>query len=295
MDNNKKKKDEAQNFNCWINVPKRDILCYEYAKNKEEHFLLPTEAVAEDGIPAGELKKYQWNESKIYPGVKWEYWIYIPHQYKGQEVNLIIFLDGNMYLKEAKVPIVLDHLIHKGEIPVMIALFINPGDKGPGLPYYGGTDNRSIEYDSIDNRYASILADELIPEVKKEYNISSNPDKCGISGFSSSGNAAFAVAWHRPDLFSKVISHVGSFTNIRGGHNFPSMIRQNEKKPLRVYLQTGEHDLNTYFGDWLIANQDMASALNYKDYDYKLVIGPGGHSLRYGASTLPDCLRWIWR
>jgi enterochelin esterase-like enzyme len=205
-----------------------------------------------------------------------------------------MFLDGEWYIQD-KVPEVLDSMIAKEEIPVMIGLFISPGDKGPGLPRYGGTDNRSMEYDSIDGRYAEFLEKEIISKIKKDYKISDDAWKHGICGISSSGNAAFAAAWNRNDLFTRVLTHVGSFTNIRGGHNFPSMVRKGKRRNLRVFLQTGEHDLNTCFGDWKIANMDMESALKYREYPVHLVIGPGGHSGRYGMSILPESLRWLWK
>ena len=186
-------------------------------------------------------------------------------------------------------------MIANGELPVSIAVFIDPGNPGPGLPRYGGTDHRSIEYDSIDDRYVTFLDKEILEPLRERYHITTDPSKSMICGISSSGNAAFAAAWHRPDLFGKVLSNVGSFTAIRGGDLFPGLIRQSPAKPIRVYLQTGEHDLNTCFGNWPLANQSMASALEYKSYDYKLEIGPGGHSIRYGASVMPDALRWLWR
>lgn len=294
MQDNRVWEQDGIDFRDWSNVPKKDIACYEYAEKEEEVFPLPVEAKPDSGVPQGNLVNRQWESKLIYPGVKGDYWVYVPQQYHEQEAALMVFLDGNEFLQESHAKTVLDHLIHRGEIPVLIGIFINPGDKGPGLPRYGGTNNRSIEYDSIDDRYASFLEKEIFSEVRQSYHISNDPKLHAICGISSSGNAAFAAAWNRNDLFTKVLSHVGSFTNIRGGHNFPSMIRQTKKKDIRVYLQTGKYDLNTCFGDWLIANQDMASALEYKGYQYKLIIGPGAHSMKYGASILPDAVKWLW-
>jgi enterochelin esterase family protein len=282
-------------YRTWKNVPEKDIECYEYAAKKEPDFPLPDEAELQSGTPAGTLTKHTWTSSRNYPGVSGDYWVYVPQQYAGQEMSMMLFLDGELYIETAKVPTVLDNLIARGEIPLMLAVFVNPGNPGPGLPRYGGHGNRSIEYDSIDNRYANFLIEELIPVIKQEYNVSGSAHNYGICGISSSGNAAFAAAWNRNDIFNRVISHLGSFTNIRGGNNFPSLIRSHPKKNIKVFLQTGEHDLNICFGNWKIANEDMASALEYKDYEHKIVIGPGGHSLRYGASILPDTLRWLWK
>jgi enterochelin esterase family protein len=177
----------------------------------------------------------------------------------------------------------------------MIGLFVDPGDRGPGLPLWGGTDNRSVEYDSVTDAYARFLLEDLVPQLQNEYSLSSDPACRGIAGTSSGGIAAFTVAWQRPDAFSKVISFVGSFTDIRGGNQYPSLIRKTERKPLRVFLQSGAKDLDIVFGNWPIANQDMAAALAYRDYDYRFVFGEGGHSAKQGAAILPDAMRWLWR
>ena len=180
-------------------------------------------------------------------------------------------------------------------MPVTIGVFVQPGDKGPGLPIWGGTDNRSIEYDSLGDTYARFLLEELLPDVEKNVSITSDPAGRAICGISSGGICAFTVAWERPDAFSKVVTHCGSFTDIRGGHNYPSLIRRNAAKPLRVFLQSGSNDLDVVFGNWPLANQEMASALAYRGYDYQYIFGEGGHSLKHGGSIFPDTLRWLWR
>lgn len=283
-------------YRVWNNVPQKDIDCYEWAANEEPQFPLPKETEASENILVGTLTQCAWESKTIYPGVAGTYELYVPQQYHGQEAALMVFLDGSsQYIQGAKVPEVLDAMIAAGALPVTIAVFINHGNPGPGLPRYGGEDHRSIEYDAIDDRYVTFLDQEILAPLRESYHITTDPAKSMVCGISSGGNAAFAAAWHRPDHFGKVLCHCGSFTDIRGGSRFPGMIRQSEKKPIRIYLQTGEHDLNTCFGDWNLANRTMASALAYKDYDYKLEIGPGGHSIRYGASVLPDALRWLWR
>jgi enterochelin esterase family protein len=208
----------------------------------------------------------------------------------------MVFQDAQLYLgPDVNAPIVFDNLIHKGEMPVTIGVFVNPGDKGTGMPIWGGNDNRSLEYDSLNDHYARFLLEELLPEVEKDYVITHDPAGRAICGISSGGICAFTVAWERPDAFSKVVSHCGSFTNVRGGHNYPSLIRKSPAKPLRVFLQSGTNDFNLVFGNWPIANQDMASALAYKGYDYQFVFGEGGHTLKHGGAIFPDTLRWLWR
>lgn len=284
--------------NAQVGMSEQDQTFYETVGLGDEHYKLGPESIAQSGVPQGVITQHQWKSTHIYPGTERDYWVYVPKQYdSSQPACLMVFQDGGMYLdSEVNVPAVLDNLIHKGDIPIIIAVFVNPGNKGPGLPIYGGTDNRSIEYDSLGNLYARFLIEELIPEIEKDYVITSNPEGRAICGISSGGICAFTVAWERPDIFRKVISHCGSFTNIRGGHNYPSIVRRRmSTKPLRIFLQTGENDLNIVFGNWTIANQAMSSALKYKGYDHQFIIGKGGHTLKHGASILPDTMRWLWR
>ena len=263
----------------------------------KEPYQLGADSLAQPGVPAGEVTKYHWVNECIYPGTERDYWVYVPRQYDGTKpANLMVFQDGALFLgPDVNAPLVFDNLIHKGEMPVTIGLFVNPGSKGPGLPIYGGSDNRSSEYDALGDLYVRFLLKELLPEVQKNLNITTDPAGCAICGISSGAICAFNAAWERPDCFSKVVSFCGSFTDIRGGHNFPSMVRKNERKPLRVFLQSGAHDLNIIFGSWPLANQAMDAALAYRGYDYQFVFGEGYHSIKHGGSIFPDTLRWLWR
>jgi enterochelin esterase-like enzyme len=263
----------------------------------EEPYSLGPDSLPQDGVPVGEITQYHWKSEFIYPGTERDYWLYVPQQYHpAQPACLMVFQDGKGYLGTSiRVPTVFDNLIQRGEMPVTIGLFVNPGDRGPGNPLYGGTDNRSVEYDSLGDRYARFLIEELLPEIGKSYNITSDPAGRAICGMSSGGICAFTAAWERPDAFRKVVSHCGSFTDIRGGHNYPSMVRKTDAKPLRVFLQSGAHDVDVIFGSWPIANQDMAAALAYREYDYKFVFGEGYHTLKHGGAIFPDTLRWLWR
>ena len=274
-------------------IPPKDLPAF--AAGAEPYSLGP-DSLPQRGVPSGEVIQQRWVSNHIYPGTARDYWLYIPQQYNpARPACLMVFQDGALYVgPDCNTPTVFDNLIHKGDMPVTIGLFVNPGDKGPGLPIYGGTDNRSVEYDSLGDQYARFLLEEFLPEIEKIYNITSNPSGRGLCGMSSGGICAFNVAWERPDAFSKVITHCGSYTNIRGGHNLASMIRKSERKALRVFLQSGVHDLNVIFGNWPIANQDMAGALAYREYDYQFVLGEGYHTLKHGGSILPDTLRWLW-
>ena len=255
------------------------------------------DAQPQPGVPEGRLSAHRHRGEAVYPGVERGYQVYVPAQYDaGRPASLIVFQDGSGYLgAETNARVVLDNLIHARAIPVTIAVFVDPGEQGPGLPIFGGRNNRSVEYDSTDDAYVRFLVDELLPAALAGLNVSADAQDRAIVGISSSAQAAFAAAWHRPDQFSKVISHIGSFVDIRGGHAWPSLIRKEPRKPLRVHLQDGDADLDIVFGHWFHANQQMAAALAYAGYDHEFVIGTGGHSIRHGGAILPDQLRWLWR
>lgn len=269
----------------------------------DSQYELGPDSQRQEGVPKGKIEEHEFLTSNVFPGTKRRYSVYVPAQYSEDEpVCLMVFQDGHAYQAEQgqfRVPVVLDNLIHKGELPVMIAVFIDPGHKKEELPENRGwrpePENRSFEYDSMTDAYSRFLHEELLPEIEKRYRISSKPEDRGIGGISSGGICAFTVAWHRPDSFSKVLSHVGSFVDLRGGHNYPPMIRKNEVKPIRIFLQGGSGDLDNPYGHWPLANQQMAAALKYKGYDYKFVFGEGGHNGIHGGSILPDSLRWLWR
>jgi enterochelin esterase family protein len=250
------------------------------------------------GVPKGKLAKHTWT-SKIFPGTTREYAVYVPAQYDGSKpACLMVFQDGSSYYNEKgqfRVTTVFDNLIHKKEMPITIGIFINPGNVPAAAPDQKPRSNRSFEYDTLSDQYVTFLEKEILPEVSKEYKLRQDAAGRAICGISSGGICAFTAAWERPDLFSKVLSHVGSFTNIRGGDVYPGMIRKTEKKPIRVFLQDGSGDLNNLHGNWPLANQQMASSLEFAKYDYKFEYGDGGHNGKHGGAILPDSLRWLWR
>lgn len=210
----------------------------------------------------------------------------------------MVFQDGHSYVNlkgDFRVPTVLDNLINKKEIPITIGLFVNPGHNSSDLPENPyRSSNRSIEYDSLNDNYVNFLIEELIPVISKSYNLTTDPKMRIICGLSSGGICAFTAAWERPDYFKNVISHFGSFTNIRGGDNYQAMIRKTPKKDIKVYLQDGSNDLNNEHGNWWLANLQMASSLEYKSYDYMFVKGLGKHNGKHGGSVFPEALKWIW-
>ena len=271
---------------------------------QNEYKLGPESTSRLAGVPTGRVEKFEFSESKVYPDTTRDCWIYIPAQYDpAKPAALMVFQDGGGYVGETggqRVPIVFDNLIAKGEMPVTIGVFINPGQRTAADSSSAGTNNRSnrsFEFDSIGDAYARFLIDELLPFVVKKFEvkISDDPDQRAICGMSSGAICAFTVAWERPNSFHKVLSQIGSFTNIRSGNVYPSWIRKTERKPIRVFLQDGSSDLNNLHGNWPLANQEMASALEFMGYDQKFVMTTGGHSGQQGGAILPDSLRWLWR
>jgi enterochelin esterase family protein len=264
----------------------------------------PDSLVRAPGVPAGRVEAFQFDDSKVFPETRRDAWVYLPAQYDGSKpAALMVFQDGHAYVstnKDMRVPIVFDNLIARGEMPVTIGLFVNPGHRGADAPPaegWGNRNNRSFEYDSLGDAYVRFLLEELIPAVTNRWklNLSSDPARRALCGMSSGGICAWTAAWERPDQFGLVLSHIGSFTDIRGGHVYPALIRKTERKPIRVFLQDGANDLNNLHGNWPLANQAMASALEFMGYDVRFVFGEGAHNGRDGGAILPDSLRWLWR
>lgn len=273
------------------------------ALSAERKYPLGADSQQQEGVPQGILTEYELLESEQFPGTVRRYYVYVPAQYtKEKPASLLVFQDGHAYSNrggEYRVPTVLDNLIHRGELPVTIALFVDPGHKKEQLPDKPGwqptPENRSFEYDTLSADYVTFLEKELLPKLESEYNIAKEPAKRVICGASSGGICAFTAAWHRPDLFGGVISHIGSFTNIRHGDTYPGIIRKTDKKPIRVYLQDGVNDLDNLHGNWWLGNLQMEAALKFKGYDVRLDRGEGAHNGNHGGSLMPDALRWIWR
>ena len=276
------------------------VLSAVIAQAKDDYTLGP-DSQPQEGVPKGKVVQGKWISEKIYPGTERGYSVYTPAQYDGSKpACLMVFQDGGGYANpngQFRVPVVFDNLIHRREMPVTIAVFLDPGTIPPAQPGQKGRSNRSFEYDSLGDQYSRFLIEEVLPGLTEKYGLklTDDPEGRGTCGISSGGIAAFTVAWERPDQFRKVISHIGSFTNIRGGHVYPALIRKTEKKPLRVFLQDGSSDLDNLHGNWPLANQQMAAALKFKGYDYQFEFGDGGHSGKHGGALLPDSLRWLWR
>lgn len=252
------------------------------------------------GVPEGKITNGIFAESQIFPGTKRDYSVYVPAQYTPDKpAALMVFMDGGGYAKKDgafRVPIVFDNLIQQKAMPVTIGVFVSPGTIPATRAGAKDRSNRSFEYDSLGDRYAKFLTDEFLPVALKGLNISKEPQQRAVCGISSGGICAFTVAWERPEQFGKVLSHIGSFTNIRGGWAYPGLVRKSKPapKPIKVYLQEGKDDLDNLFGNWPLGNEDLVAALKFAGYEHQFVMTEGGHSGNWGGDQLPMALRWLW-
>jgi enterochelin esterase family protein len=283
------------------------------------------DSLPQEGVPKGRLEGPSLFKSQIFSNTVRQYWIYVPAQYTPDKpACVLVFQDGQRAVRtngSLRVPQVMENLIHKKEMPVTIGIFITPGARGEEYGETGGgnPNNRAAEYDALNDRYARFLVEEMLPEVGKKYNLTTDPEGRAIGGTSSGAICAFTVAWERPDAFRKVISFIGSYTSIGyrpardgqpmvpGGDLYPTLIRKNPPKPIRIFLQDGSNDLDNAHGNWFLANQQMLAAFNHTNraadqrnspgprYQVNHVWGEGAHSDNHGGAILPDVLRWIWK
>ena len=247
------------------------------------------------GVPKGNVRQMAPWSSKIFAGTTRDWWVYVPAQYNAANPAAVMVFQDGAAARQYVVP-VFDNLIATGDMPVTVGIFIEPGGiKAP-------RDNRSFEYDTLSDQYARFLLEEILPEVEKTVRLRRDAAGRAIAGQSSGAIAAFTVAWERPGEFSKVLSGIGSFTNIQsgktlreGGHNYAAMIRKAPRKPIRIFMQDGANDLDNQHGSWWLANQTLARSLAYAGYDYKFEQGFGFHNNNHIRAILPDALRWLWR
>lgn len=280
--------------------------------NTDIHYRLGPDSMAQEGVPKGQIKGPFTLPSDVYPGTQHTYWVYVPAQYDpATPAALMIYNDGQAFMApegDIRAQNVMDNLIYRREIPVMIGVFINPGRRPdqpePHPKNWGDRDtNRPAEYNSVDDRYARVIVEELLPVLYKEYSISKDPDQHGIGGASSGAIAAFKVAWERPNEFRKVLSIVGSYVNLRGGHVYPELVAKAERKPIRIFLQDGRNDNRgerrdgTYDerSDWFYQNVRLMKALSAKGYDVNYSWGIGKHGQKQGGAITPEMMRWLWR
>jgi enterochelin esterase family protein len=253
-------------------------------------------------VPKGEVHGPFNLPTAVFPGTDHDYWVYVPVQYDAaDDVSLMVFNDGATYMRPDgyyRAVNVLDNLIYRGEIPVMIAVFVDPGRFTAD-----GSSNRSEEYNAVDDRYARVIVDELLPRLYEQYAISPDPARHGIAGWSSGAIAAFTVAWERPDEFRKVLSGIGTFVDLAGGHVYPEKVRETEAKPIRIFMIDGRNDNRGLDDDgsydetrdWFYQNVRLKDSLVDKGYDVNYSWGIGVHSHDMGGAMLPEMMRWLWR
>ena len=270
-------------------------------------YTLGPDSKPRDGVPKGKFTEAKVIPSQVFPGTQHTYWVHVPAQYDpAQPTAVMIFNDGQAMKAEpgdVQAHHVLDNLIFRREIPVMLGVFINPGrrpDQPEPNPRDWGdrTSNRADEYNPPTDKYARVVVEELMSALKKEYNISPDPELHGIMGASSGGIAAFSTAWFRPNDFRKVISFVGSFTDIRGGYIFPELVAESEKKPIRIFMQDGRNDNRRPDApnrDWFLQNVRLVQALTKKGYEVNYAWGIGNHGQKQGGAIFPEMMRWLWR
>jgi len=251
------------------------------------------------GVPKGELIKFEFAASKIFPGTTREVTVYVPRQYDGTKPACVyVNQDGVQW----NAPVVFDNLIARGELPVLIGIFVRPGVvKAANGQTALDRFNRSYEYDGLGDGYARFLLDELLPAVEakttadgRAIRLSKSGADRAIGGSSSGAICAFTAAWERPDAFTRVFSAVGTYVGLRGGERYSTLLRKYETKPIRVFLQGGSNDNNIYAGDWWMANQAMERSLIFSGYDVRHVWGEGGHNGRHATSLFPDAIKWLW-
>jgi enterochelin esterase family protein len=251
------------------------------------------------GVPRGRLSEKRVHTSAIYDGLQSDYWIYVPAQYDAAApAAVMVWQDGqNLAAREGRTRalIVFDNLTHQEKIPVIIQVFVSPGR-------LAGKAMRSVEYDTVNDRYTRFLRDEILAEVGTKYNLRRDGYSRAIAGSSSGGICAFNAAWQHPDEFSRVLSWIGSFTSIQwhpgridGGNVYPFKIRKEPKRNIRVWLQDGAEDLENSHGSWPLQNIQMANSLKMRDYDFHFSFGGGTHNSAHGAAELPESLAWLWR
>jgi sugar lactone lactonase YvrE/enterochelin esterase-like enzyme len=261
-------------------------------------FLLPG-ALSQPEVPKGEVLRFTFDRSKIFPGTVRDYWVYVPAQYTPDKpACLYVNQDGVQW----QAPAVFDTLIAQKEMPVTIGLFVMHGRVKAQSDSALDRFNRSYEYDGLGDSYARFLLEELLPEVEmkktadgRPIRISRDGNDHAIGGASSGAICALTVAWERPDQFPRVFSAIGTYVGLRGGDRYPTLIRKYEPKPIRVFLQDGSNDLNIYGGDWWMANQMMERALTFAGYEVQHVWGDGGHNGQQGTAIFPDAMRWLWK
>src|SRR5579871_1559198 len=217
------------------------------------------------GVPKGRVSDKMTIASKIYDGMKADYWVYAsPGVDPAVPSALMVWQDGQNLIGDysrMRLFTVTENLVHQKLMPPVVHVMIAPGTSPDNRAM------RSIEYDTVSDRYAKFLMEEVLPEVEKMYKLRPDGYSRAIAGESSGGICAFNVAWLMPDKFSRVHSAVGSFTSIQwrpqekleGGNVYPFKVRKEPKRNIRVWMSDGSDDLENEHGSWPMQNIQMAN------------------------------------
>ena len=246
-----------------------------------------------EAVLPGVIKQTTFNTSRIFPGTVRDVTVFIPAQYDGSK-PACVYVKTDGY--NAREKTMMEQLIATKEMPVTIGVFVKPGSLPAPMKGTQDRRNRCFEYDGITDDNVRFLVSELLPAVAKEFDLklsTDGNDRC-ISGGSSGGIAAFTAAWHQPESFSRVYAASGSWVAFRGGHEFPTMVRKFEAKPIRAYLTTGMRDMENAAGDWFLLDQEMDKALKFSGYDYQFRIIDGGHGAGYAENYL-EAMAYLWK
>lgn len=267
-------------------------------------------------VPQGTVTEQRIHTSHVYPGWRVSYWVYVSPGYDAAKgAALMVWQDGHRFSvrgDRSRLFTVTENLVQAGKIPPMIHLMVAPTYIGEvrASPYNPGPDRsmRSILYDSMNDDYNTMIVDELLPILAKEWNIREDAYSRGAAGQSSGGICAFTMAWQRPHSFSRVLSRIGSYTSIQwrfgndnlaenldGGNVYPFLIRKSPKKNIRVWMEDGGWDLENSHGSWPLQNIQFANSLKYKEYDFRFEFGNAQHNTAHGDARLPQALVWLWR
>ena len=274
------------------------IGAYDVASYTPDAYPLPS-------VLRGTLSQRKTLMSKIYPGMSANYWVYVnPGVDTAKGAPLMVWQDGetivgNQDLLRLRLQIVSDNLVHKKLIPPMVHVLIQPGTGGEAQ----GTRMRSIQYDTVSDRYGKYLLDEILPDVERTYKLRPDAYARAIAGASSGAIAAFNVAWYYPGQFSRVLSHIGSYSgiqwrpeqNLDGGYIVSHKVRREQRKNIRVWMSDGSDDIENNTGSWPLNNIELANALKLRGYDFHFRFGNGSHAIAQGAMDLPESLTWLWR
>jgi sugar lactone lactonase YvrE/enterochelin esterase-like enzyme len=252
-----------------------------------------------NSVPKGEIIRFTFDKSKVFPGTVRECWVYVPKQYDPKTPACVyVNQDGIQY----NAPRVFDELIHEKQMPILIGVFVTPGRVKASSPKALDRFNRSYEYDGLGDAYARFVLEELLPEVEKKstsdgraIRLSHDGNDRAIGGASSGAVCAWTAAWERPDGFRRVFSAIGTYVGLRGANSYPTLIRKFEPRPIRIFLEDGKADLNIYGGDWWMANQEMERSLRFAGYEVDHEWGEGGHNTRHATAIFPAAMRWLWK